>query len=71
MVYPRDDGATSGESAPDQTTDGGAPRGPVSRLADNGEKTEVAALLRLLTQLANCGLDAAAKPLLHTASNGT
>jgi hypothetical protein len=36
-------------------------------VANQDEKSEIAALLRLLTVLANCGLDAAAEPLLQAA----
>lgn len=71
MVYRRNDGAVPGESAPDPSAGAGHSLHIGSRIAENGEKTEVAALLRLLTQLANCGLDAAAKPLLHTAKSGS
>lgn len=42
--------------------------GPEARLGDH-EKSEVSSLLRLLTQLANCGLDAAAEPLLQTTTS--
>lgn len=70
MVYRRDEGSAPSDNQPD----------PVpsderislrTGITETSEKSEVAALLRLLTQLANCGLDAAAKPLLHTAGNET
>jgi len=71
MVYRRNDGTTPGENAPDPVNGAANSLRAGSRITDHGEKTEVAALLRLLTQLANCGLDAAAKPLLHTAKSGS
>lgn len=49
----------NGEPRPDQAD---APEAS----APDPDKSEVTSLLRLLTQLANCGLDAAAKPLLQT-----
>ena len=69
MVYRRNDGAVPGDTGPEQTGDGSNPLRFGSWDAEN--ETEVAALLRLLMQLANCGLDAGAKPLLHTAQSGT
>ena len=70
MVYRRDEGSAPSDNEPD-----GAPSddgiGLRKGITEASEKSEVAALLRLLTQLANCGLDAAAKPLLHTAGSGT
>lgn len=65
MVYRRDDGDAKGESGKNAHARSAEPPALTPMPSD---KSEVSALLRLLTQLANCGLDAGAKPLLHTGS---
>jgi hypothetical protein len=66
MMHRRTDGASLGEGEPEKS-EHALPLRSGAWVANQDEKSEIAALLRLLTVLANCGLDAAAEPLLQAA----